>query len=91
MMASDASASEAARMKDGEPRGRTRSQGSVRFGPSIIWGLGPAVHRAKRRELRVMPDRAENDFAIMRCRARVVPLRTVNERLSDASARDYPT
>ena len=29
-----------------------------------------------------MPDRAENNFAIMRCCARVVPLRTVNERLN---------
>ncbi len=38
-----------------------------------------------------MPDQAENDFAIMRCRARVVPLRTVNESLSDASAsRPHP-
>jgi hypothetical protein len=27
-----------------------------------------------------MPDRAENDFAIMRCRARVVPLRNVNKK-----------
>jgi hypothetical protein len=29
-----------------------------------------------------MPDRAENDSAIVRCHARVVPLRTVNERLT---------
>jgi hypothetical protein len=28
-----------------------------------------------------MPDRAENDFAIVRAVARVVPLRAVNERL----------
>jgi hypothetical protein len=28
-----------------------------------------------------MPDRAENDFAIMRCCARVVPLRIVNKKL----------
>jgi hypothetical protein len=27
-----------------------------------------------------MPDRAENDFAIMRCRGRVVPLRNVNKK-----------
>jgi hypothetical protein len=27
-----------------------------------------------------MPDRAENDFAIMRCCARVVPLRIVNKK-----------
>jgi hypothetical protein len=27
-----------------------------------------------------MPDRAENDFAIMRCRALVVPLRNVNKK-----------
>ncbi len=73
-------------MKNGEPRGRTRSRGSIRFWPLHDWWLGPAVHQAKHRELRLMPDRAENDFAIMRCRARVVPLRTVNERLSDASA-----
>jgi hypothetical protein len=86
MMASNASASEAGRMKDGEPRGRTRSRGSIRFWPLHDWWLGPAVHQAKHRELRLMPDRAENDFAIVRCRARVVPLRTVNERLSDASA-----
>jgi hypothetical protein len=29
-----------------------------------------------------MPDRAENNFAIMRCCARVVPMCTVNERLN---------
>jgi len=28
-----------------------------------------------------MPDRAENNFAIMRCCARVVPLRIVNKKL----------
>jgi len=28
-----------------------------------------------------MPDRAENDFAIVRAVARVVPLRAVNEKL----------
>jgi hypothetical protein len=28
-----------------------------------------------------MPDRAENNFGIMRCRARVVPLRIVNKKL----------
>jgi hypothetical protein len=32
----------------------------------------------------VMPDRAENDSAIVRAIARVVPLRTVNERLNEA-------
>jgi len=31
-----------------------------------------------------LPDRAENDFAIMRCCARVVPLRIVNKELLDA-------
>ena len=35
-----------------------------------------------------MPDRAENNFAIMRCCARVVPLRIVNKKLcASASAR----
>src|SRR5215831_12148207 len=50
--------------------------------------IGGSTQRCIRlsRELRLMPDRAENDFAIMRCRARAVPLRTANERLSDASA-----
>jgi hypothetical protein len=33
-----------------------------------------------------MPDRAENDSAIVRCHARVVPLRTVNERLNQAGS-----
>ena len=30
-----------------------------------------------------MLDRAENDFAIMLCRARVVPLRNVNKKLKE--------
>jgi hypothetical protein len=34
-----------------------------------------------------MPDRAENNFAIMRCCARVVPLRIVNNKLLHVS--DY--
>src|SRR6516225_11644793 len=31
--------------------------------------------------MRQLPDRAENNFAIMRCCARVVPLRIVNRKL----------
>ena len=43
------------------------------------WWLGPAVHQAKQESS--MPDRAENDFAIVRAVARVVPLRAVNAKL----------
>jgi hypothetical protein len=47
------------------------------FRTAVQW-LGPAVHQAKRESS--MPDRAKNDFATMRCRARVVPLRNVNKK-----------
>src|SRR5262244_3992455 len=33
-----------------------------------------------------MPDRAENNFAIMRCCARVVPLRIVNKKFAQVRA-----
>jgi hypothetical protein len=35
-----------------------------------------------------MPDRAKENFAIMRCRTRVVPLRTVNESLNGDAMRE---
>jgi hypothetical protein len=45
--------------------------------------IGGSAQRSIRlsREFASLPDRAENDFAIMRAVARVVPLRAVNERL----------
>jgi hypothetical protein len=67
--------------------------GAYRFAPDPIaasptlqdqrdWWLDPAVHQAKRESS--MPDRAENDFAIVRAVARVVPLRAVNAKKARA-------
>jgi hypothetical protein len=43
--------------------------------------LGPAVHRLDL-GFASMPDRAKANSAFLRCRTRVVPLRTVNESLN---------
>ena len=70
-------------MKDGgSDSDRSSRKRSGRGVIEMLWMARPSGLIGEAQGFASMPDRAEVNSAIVRCRARVVPLPTVNERLT---------